>query len=172
MPLFGAESTNLAPPIIIDDLPAEHGNSYLGKKFGLTSGIDSPAREALALQYMSDMNDMHSELVQKAMAGRLATPPDVAALQEYITGSRYKAFLAAINRAIAGPFFFGAEPPTLITGGWGRDNVPREILGPLCRNRATPREARAEADGDRLGHPRAAVGGAAAEGQSGAAVPG
>ena len=134
--LFGAESTNLAPPIIIDgDLTLSQSTAthqYLGKKFGLTSGIDSPGREALALQYMSDMNDLHSELVQKAMAGRLATPPDVAALQEYITGSRYKAFLAAINRAIAGPFFFGAEPTYVDYYADGVVTMCHEkFLGPL-----------------------------------------
>ena len=52
--LFGAESTNLAPPIIIDgDLTLSQSTattSTSAKSLG-SPGIDSPAREALALQY-------------------------------------------------------------------------------------------------------------------------
>ena len=107
---FGAESTNLAPPIIVDgDIVVSQSTAchfYLGKKLGFTAGIDTLADEAKALQYMQDMNDMHTEMTKAAFASKT----DVKDIQEYLTGKRYKAHMEAIDRAIVGPFFFGEEP--------------------------------------------------------------
>ena len=107
---FGAESTNLAPPVLVDgDLTLSQSvacYTYLGKKLGFTSGIDGPRSEARALQYMEDLNELHTEITQKAFASKT----DVAALQTYLGDKRYKARLQAINRAVSGEFFFGSEP--------------------------------------------------------------
>lgn len=108
--LFGAETTNLAPPIIIDgDVTVSQSTAthvYLGKKLGFTVGIDTPGAEARALQYMQDLNDMHTEMTKAAFASKT----DVKDIQEYLTGKRYKQHLEAIDRSIVGPFYFGAEP--------------------------------------------------------------
>ena len=107
---FGAESTNLAPPVLVDgDLTLSQSvavYTYLGKKLGFTAGIDGPRSEARALQYMEDLNELHTELSQKAFASKT----DVVALQTYLVDKRYKARLQAIDRAISGDFFFGSEP--------------------------------------------------------------
>ena len=62
---FGADSSNLAPPIIVDgDLTLSQSSAchmYLGKKLGFTTGIDTPEAEARAIQCMIDLEDLHSE---------------------------------------------------------------------------------------------------------------
>jgi glutathione S-transferase len=105
---LGAETSNLAPPvvedgkIVISQTVACH--QYLGNKFGFHKNIEVPE---LAIQYMADLSDLHDEMAGKASAGE--SKNDVKALQEYLTGDRYKSHLRAIERSIKGPFYFGEE---------------------------------------------------------------
>ena len=106
---FGAETSNLAPPILEDgDVVLSQAvacHQYLGNKFGFNKNIKIPE---LAIQYMNDLSDLHSEMGDKAIAGKKSN--DVHALQEYVMGDRYKRHLQAINRSIKGPYYFGDEP--------------------------------------------------------------
>jgi glutathione S-transferase len=105
---FGAETGNLAPPVIEDGTivisQAVACHQYLGNKFGFNKNIEVPE---LAVQFISDLSDLHREMGEKAAAG--ADSNDVKVLQEYLTGDRYKNHLRAIERCIQGPFFFGEE---------------------------------------------------------------
>ena len=107
--LFGAESTNLAPPIITDGevsvSQAPACFQYLGNKLGFNEGIDVPE---VAMQYILDLNDLFSDMQQANSKGR--DNKDVVALQAYMTGDRYKHHLEAINRSIKGPYYFGDKP--------------------------------------------------------------
>ena len=113
---FGAATANLAPPIVVDGALVLSQTvavyTYVGKKLGFTVGIDTPAAEAQALQFMTDMNELHSELMAEANAGQATN--DVAALQAHLTGSRYKSHLAAIDRMLQGTYFFGGEAPSYV----------------------------------------------------------
>ena len=55
---FGAATANLAPPIVVDGALVLSQTvavyTHLGKKLGFTCGIDTPAAEAQALQFMTD----------------------------------------------------------------------------------------------------------------------
>ena len=108
--LFGAETTNLAPPILVDgELTISQSvpcHLYLGRKLGYDAGIDVPE---VAIQYMEDLNDLHTELNRAANPSGSAAD-DVAELKELITGGRFLKILCAINRSIKGPYYFGAEP--------------------------------------------------------------
>jgi len=110
--LFGADSANLAPPILIDgDLTISQSSAchmYLGKKLGFTAGINTLEDEARALQYMGDLSDLHADCQEAAIAGKASK--DVAALQAYLTGDRYKSTLRAIEKCVKGPYYFGSEP--------------------------------------------------------------
>ena len=67
---FGAETGNLAPPILIDgDLTISQSSAchvYLGKKLGLTAGIDTLEADCRAMQYMADLHDLHAEVLAPA----------------------------------------------------------------------------------------------------------
>jgi glutathione S-transferase len=107
--LFGAKSSNLAPPILQDGdvilSQAVPCHQYLGNKFGFNKDIPVPE---VALQYMEDLSDLHSQMADASMEGKATN--DVHALQKYLTGDRYKYHLGAINRSIKGPFYFGDNP--------------------------------------------------------------
>ena len=82
----------------------------------VSRALDAPkvAAEAQALQFMTDMNELHSELMAAANAGQATG--DVAALQAHLTGARYKSHLAAIDRMLQGDYFFGGEAPSVSYG--------------------------------------------------------
>ena len=107
--LFGGESTNLAPPVITDgDVTLSQAPAcfqYLGNKLGFNEGIDVPE---IAMQYILDLNDLFDSLFKESSKGRENN--DVEALQAYMTGDRYQRHLAAINRSIKGPYYFGDKP--------------------------------------------------------------
>jgi len=102
---FGATSGDtFAPPVVKDGdyLVSQSVASclYLGKKLGLTPpGYD----DFKAIQYCSDIVDAFEGGVGK-------NNEDGAALKKYLTGERFKAQLSNLERAIQGPFYFGAEP--------------------------------------------------------------
>jgi len=106
---FGGQGTNLAPPIVeIDGVSVSQAvacHQFLGNKLGFNKNIEIPE---LAVQYMADLDDLHSQMADKAIAGKKTD--DVLALQEYVTSDRYKQHLQSIDRSIKGPFYFGDEP--------------------------------------------------------------
>lgn len=108
--LFGADSENLAPPIITDgEVTISQSiacHVYLGNKFGFNKNIPYPE---LALQYMLDLDDLHNEMKGAYMKGA----DDIKDLKEYLTGDRYKNHLSAVNRQIKGPYYFGNDPTYL-----------------------------------------------------------
>eukprot|EP00977_Amphora_coffeiformis_P006107 scaffold1323_cov160-Amphora_coffeaeformis.AAC.12 len=105
------ETTNLAPPIILDMnkgltiSQAVACHSYIGNKYGFDKGITVTQ---VAMQYMLDLDDLHNELLYRALKDR--KEKTVTELQKYVTGNRYKNHLKAINRSIRGPFYFGQHP--------------------------------------------------------------
>ena len=105
------DAKNLAPPILSDSdtgltlSQAAACHQYLGNKLGFNKGIKHPE---VAIQYMNDLSDLHSDMAEAAIKGKAAN--DVKALKEYLTGERYKRHLGAIDRCIVGPYYFGNEP--------------------------------------------------------------
>ena len=107
--LWGAESTNLLPPMIQDgDLVLSQAvpcHQYLGDKFGFNKNIEIPQ---VAVQYVNDLSDFYGAMESAALKGEGSN--DVHALQEYLNGDRFKNHLRAINRSIKGKFYFGEDP--------------------------------------------------------------
>lgn len=101
---FGAHSTTFAPPVIVDGdyTIAQSGAAtlYLGNKLGLTpEGYD----QFKATQYVLDIVDTFEGGIGK-------NNEDGATLKSYLTGPRFASQMGNVERSIAGPFFFGAEP--------------------------------------------------------------
>lgn len=109
--LWGAETTNLAPPILVDHeakltlsqtIPL---HAYIGNKYGFNKGINVPE---LALQYAFDLEDLLSEIRDSASKDQ-TTDSGVSELKAYLTGDRYKNHLRCIDRCIKGPYYFGED---------------------------------------------------------------
>merc|ERR1712139_129595 len=101
--LFGADSSNLAPPMVVDGSvvvsQAPAASMYLGHKFGLITGIKATA---VALQYALDISDLHEMMRAEFNAGidrgNLSTVPKFMA-------ERFAAVVGSLERSIQGPFF-------------------------------------------------------------------
>jgi glutathione S-transferase len=101
---FGATGTTFAPPVLVDGdyTIAQSGAAtlYLGHKLGLTpEGYD----QFKATQYILDIVDTFEGGIGKSNE-------DGATLKAYLTGPRFASQMGNIERSIAGPFYFGAEP--------------------------------------------------------------
>lgn len=105
--LFGAKTTNLAPPMVVDgDVIVSQAPAvakYLGEKLGLTAGIKNPS---VALQYTMDISDLH-EAMRGAFNGGIVKK-DLFECPKFMA-ERFTAICSALERAIQGPFFFGEK---------------------------------------------------------------
>ena len=103
-------STNLAPPCIVDGDTVISQNIpvhvYVGKRLDFEPPTD--CEPEVALQYMCDLEDLHTEMRRAHTVGQAGG--DVVALKKYLTGARFASHLGAIERSIKGPFYFGERP--------------------------------------------------------------
>jgi len=108
--VFGAQGTNFAPPIVADgDQVISQSIAvamHVGQKCGFDKGISSMPK---AIQFMMDIFDFIGEL---STASKSAA--DLHAFLNGKPGSsgggRATMWLSMLERAVAGPLFFGEEP--------------------------------------------------------------
>jgi glutathione S-transferase len=78
---------------------------YLAEKIGF--GVsDDPLLVAKAVQYMTDLNDLRSELIGRWVAGRYEGD-SWQALRTWTDGGRLASWLENIERSVAGPYYMG-----------------------------------------------------------------
>ncbi|CAB9503381.1 Glutathione S-Transferase [Seminavis robusta] len=103
---FGAETGNIAPPIVEDgDLIYSQSTAcamYIGKTYGFPAPDDCKA-----VQIMEDIKDKFENGISK-------NQEDAKKLKEFLKGdgtkpSRFSVFASAIERNVVGPFFFGEK---------------------------------------------------------------
>lgn len=128
--LFGAKTSNLACPMVVDGdvivSQAPAAAMYLGEKFGFTAGIKVPE---VALQYACDVGDLH-EAMRGAFNACIAKG-DLGDAPKFMS-ERFTAIVGAIERAIQGPFYFGEKfgwVDFALTGYW--DMIECKWLEPL-----------------------------------------
>jgi len=93
-----------APPVVVDgDYAISQSVAcalYIGKRVGLTpKGYD----EFKAVQYMNDIVDTFDN-------GFAKNNEDGPTLKKFLTGERWPKLMGNIERAIKGPYYFGAQP--------------------------------------------------------------
>lgn len=105
--LFGAKTTNLAPPMVVDGAvtvsQAPAAMMYLGNKLGFTTGITVPE---VALQYACDVSDLFEAMRGVFIAG--IAKNDLADAAKFMS-DRFKVIMSAIEKSIQGPFYFGEK---------------------------------------------------------------
>eukprot|EP00567_Pseudictyota_dubia_P016116 CAMPEP_0197435650 /NCGR_PEP_ID=MMETSP1175-20131217/3215_1 /TAXON_ID=1003142 /ORGANISM="Triceratium dubium, Strain CCMP147" /LENGTH=219 /DNA_ID=CAMNT_0042964747 /DNA_START=125 /DNA_END=784 /DNA_ORIENTATION=+ len=104
---FGAETGTIAPPVLEDgDTVISQSTAvtmYVGKKYGFPAPDDCKA-----LQLMDDIVDLFQNGLGK-------NRDDAKTLKVYLDGdgekpARFAVFAGALERNVAGPYFFGEKP--------------------------------------------------------------
>lgn len=103
-----------APPVL-EDLSAPHSrlisqsvaaSLYLAERLGFGVGAE-PYRVGKAVQYMTDLNDLESELIGRYGSARAGDGWE--RMRAFNDGGRLASWLGNIERSIEGPFYFGKK---------------------------------------------------------------
>ena len=104
------QGDTFAPPVLEMPNSARLSQSaaevwYLAEKLGFGVGLADPLRVAKSFQYLTDLNDLQTELLGRVMPGMAVG--QWQRMRAFNDGGRLAAWLGNIERSIEGPFYFG-----------------------------------------------------------------